>query len=372
MRFLDNFSAGTRGATSAEYFLKAGYAVIFLHRTHSLRPFSRHYSHSLNPFLDLLEIASSSSPNATDGSEIRVQSEQALKLMPVLRAYNRAHEEGELLGIEFQTVNDYLWLLRNVGQEMQPLQRRGMFYLAAAVSDFFLPEDRVVSFFSPAEDDFESKLTPGRAQDPEQEGLALARDGPGAKGAQTARAGVDAGGLHRVVQGERAALRVRCQADVQLETDQNLLVPKAKAALSRYGHQLVIGNELHKRKHEVVFIERVTRAKSLGNPTIMGAETPPLRSTHPSSAALSALSTADAATATGAASGEPGPAQEREEFRETWLYLDKLAKGRTPGPDEFEPEIEEYIIAELVRRHQDWVNDAGPLKSKLLDLAKSQ
>lgn len=148
MRFLDNFSAGTRGATSAEYFLKNGYAVIFLHRTHSLRPFSRHYSHSLNPFLDLLEIAPSSSPNAADGSEIRVQSEQALKLLPVLRAYNKAHEEGALLGIEFQTVNDYLWLLRNVGQEMQPLQRRGMFYLAAAVSDFFLPEDRVVGFSS--------------------------------------------------------------------------------------------------------------------------------------------------------------------------------------------------------------------------------
>src|SRR6266536_3359112 len=32
VRFIDNFSAGTRGATSAEYFLQAGYAVIFLHR----------------------------------------------------------------------------------------------------------------------------------------------------------------------------------------------------------------------------------------------------------------------------------------------------------------------------------------------------
>src|ERR1700691_1660611 len=83
VRFLDNFSAGTccvskmdpilsirlryeltmtlqmsgtRGATSAEYFLKAGYAVIFMHRQFSLQPFSRHYSHSTNPFLDFLEI----------------------------------------------------------------------------------------------------------------------------------------------------------------------------------------------------------------------------------------------------------------------------------------------------------------------------
>lgn len=30
VRYIDNFSAGTRGATSAEYFLQNGYAVIFL------------------------------------------------------------------------------------------------------------------------------------------------------------------------------------------------------------------------------------------------------------------------------------------------------------------------------------------------------
>ena len=32
VRFIDNFSAGTRGSASAEYFLGAGYQVIFLHR----------------------------------------------------------------------------------------------------------------------------------------------------------------------------------------------------------------------------------------------------------------------------------------------------------------------------------------------------
>lgn len=36
VRFIDNFSAGTRGSTSAEYFLQSGYAVIFLHRQFSL------------------------------------------------------------------------------------------------------------------------------------------------------------------------------------------------------------------------------------------------------------------------------------------------------------------------------------------------
>ncbi len=58
VRFLDNFSAGTRGATSAEYFIEAGYAVIFLHRQFSLEPYTRHYTHSKNCFLDLLEFKS--------------------------------------------------------------------------------------------------------------------------------------------------------------------------------------------------------------------------------------------------------------------------------------------------------------------------
>ena len=37
---LENFSTGTRGARSAEYFIKAGYPVIFFHRTGSICPFA--------------------------------------------------------------------------------------------------------------------------------------------------------------------------------------------------------------------------------------------------------------------------------------------------------------------------------------------
>lgn len=122
--------------------------MIFLHRLHSLRPFSRHYSHSLNPFLDLLTIlppSSSSSSNGSTQPQIVVPSPQSAKLLPILQAYHKTQEEGTLLSVDFQTVNEYLWLLRAVTGVMAPLGRRGMFYLAAAVSDFFLPEERVVS-----------------------------------------------------------------------------------------------------------------------------------------------------------------------------------------------------------------------------------
>lgn len=55
VRFLDNFSAGTRGSLSAEYFISQGYAVIFLHRAFSLEPYTRNYTHSKNCFLDMVQ-----------------------------------------------------------------------------------------------------------------------------------------------------------------------------------------------------------------------------------------------------------------------------------------------------------------------------
>lgn len=54
MRFVDNFSAGTRGAASAEYFFEHDYSVIFLHRQKSLEPFVRHFNGQR--FFDMLEI----------------------------------------------------------------------------------------------------------------------------------------------------------------------------------------------------------------------------------------------------------------------------------------------------------------------------
>lgn len=54
VRFVDNFSAGTRGAASAEYFLEHGYTVIFMHRLKSLEPFTRHFSGQ--KFMDMLEL----------------------------------------------------------------------------------------------------------------------------------------------------------------------------------------------------------------------------------------------------------------------------------------------------------------------------
>ena len=135
---------GTRGATSAEYFLKAGYAVIFMHRQFSLQPFSRHYSHSTHPFLDFLDINEPSGSSAPTSGDITVRPEERAQLLEVLSTYKAVQRAGTLLTLTFVTVNDYLWLLRAVSQEMGVLGRNCLYYLAAAVSDFFLPRQKMV------------------------------------------------------------------------------------------------------------------------------------------------------------------------------------------------------------------------------------
>lgn len=135
VRFIDNFSAGTRGATSAEYFLEAGYAVIFLHRQFSLLPYSRHYSHATDCFLDFLT-------EGQDGTVV-AKPEFEPKMLSVLRKYHSARSQNLLLTVPFVTIGDYLHELRAIARLMQPLGPDGLLYLAAAASDFFLPQDRM-------------------------------------------------------------------------------------------------------------------------------------------------------------------------------------------------------------------------------------
>lgn len=49
-----------------------------------------------------------------------------------------------LLYIHFYTVADYLYLLQRLGQLLNGIGPRAILYLAAAVSDFYLPEAHLV------------------------------------------------------------------------------------------------------------------------------------------------------------------------------------------------------------------------------------
>ena len=96
-----------------------------------------------------------------------------------------------------------------------------------------------------------------------------------------------------------------------METDSDLLLPKARQALERYGHQVVIGNDLHRRKFEVVFVSK--RLLPSQQPTV-----------NPS-----------------------------DSFVEYWLRID--IPEANPGVHV--KEIEEDIVLELVTRHADWIKN---------------
>ncbi|QKX63822.1 uncharacterized protein TRUGW13939_10993 [Talaromyces rugulosus] len=251
VRFIDNFSAGTRGAASAERFLENGYAVIFLHRQFSLLPYSRHYSHSTNCFLDFLDESPSSS--------IVVRDEYQNAMRDVLRKYRTAKQNNMLLILPFTTVTEYIFELRALANIMKPLGANALFYLAAAVSDFFIPRDRMAEHkiqSSEIPSDVSNNNNPLNEQSSSSSDEVYTGYNDPQPSTKSKKLIIDLDPvpkfLHRLVDGW--APQGSMIVSFKLETDPNLLVYKARTSLQRYAHHLVIGNLLSTRKWEVVFV----------------------------------------------------------------------------------------------------------------------
>ena len=120
VRYIENFSTGKRGALSAEYFLLNGYAVIFLHRNTSLKPFTHHISMEEVLF-----------PNKN--------TEAKLSAVKKLTSQYR----DELFCVPFDTVDSYLDQLYFIVEKLDCFGANSIVYLAAAVSDYYIPEDKL-------------------------------------------------------------------------------------------------------------------------------------------------------------------------------------------------------------------------------------
>ena len=209
VRYIDNFSAGTRGSASTEYFLKSNYAVIFLYRGTSLKPFSRHFSAG---FLDMLKEDSNGAVVVKDGHQDKVKR--------LLAFHDKVRSENRILAIPYTSLSDYLWYLKTVAVRLDTCGPRAMLYLAAAVSDFYIPSGSIPKHkiqSSQGAPKIELELVPKM--------------------------------LHPLVKHwlKSGALVV----SFKLETDPEILIDKAKKALNTYGHHLVIANLLHNRKQIV-------------------------------------------------------------------------------------------------------------------------
>ena len=219
VRYIDNFSVGTRGSTSAEYFLEHGYAVIFLHRRGSLEPFKRKIDR-LN-ILDILQFG--------EGERINVKTEHVDAVKSVLEKHQKVKSEDRLCSVAFSSLADYLYLLKACAASLAPMKRHAMFYLAAAVSDFYvptedMPEHKIQSSNGPLQ--ISLQLVPKMLQPLVSEWAPDAYI-----------------------------------VSFKLETDETLLVEKSRKALERYKHQIVVANQLETRKEKVMLITREDEEK---------------------------------------------------------------------------------------------------------------
>lgn len=236
VRFVDNFSAGGRGSASAECFLEQGYAVIFMFRNKSLEPFTRHFSG--RQFLDMLDI------NEDDeNSSISVHPDAVDVLLPILQSYKQAQETDRLLYVNFTSVSDYLWLLVSLRCEVQdalfnsllqqraaceclaPFEKRAVLYLAAAVSDFYVPQEEM------PQHKIQSNISPKISLQLVPKILKPLVSSWVTKG---------------------------FVVSFKLETDESLLISKSRDALAKYDHNLVIANMLESRRKQVVLVTPTT------------------------------------------------------------------------------------------------------------------
>jgi len=164
--------------------------------------------------------------STTDGSIVLTSHEEHTKqcIIDELWCYNCAMTKQRLFSLEFTSIEEYLTLLEFAAKELNRFGSNVCFYLAAAVSDFYIPDDLM------AQHKIQSS-----------EGLHLdLQQVPKLLGKLTTE----------------WAPMAYC-VSFKLETDSNQLVSKATGAIQKYKVHLVVANLLQTRFDECKIIYAV-------------------------------------------------------------------------------------------------------------------
>ncbi|PHU00925.1 Phosphopantothenate--cysteine ligase 2 [Capsicum chinense] len=260
VRYIDNFSSGHRGSASTEYFLKAGYSVIFLYRRGTCQPFCR--SLPEDPLLECF--------TSTDDSNIQVDPSYAEVVKRAITENRSAVSRGFLLKLPFTTIFEYLQILQLIAVSLRSLGLSAMFYLAAAVSDFYVPWESMStsvnfchssfcfrpSFVSLPKNDRNTTMTSApKSQASYGRTIHKIQSGSGPLDMRLAQVPK----MLYVLRNEWAPLAF-C-ISFKLETDTDILLGKADMALKKYKMHMVVANELSTRKEEVIVVteqEKIT------------------------------------------------------------------------------------------------------------------
>jgi phosphopantothenoylcysteine synthetase/decarboxylase len=285
VRCLENFSTGTRGAISVEEFLKRGYAVIHLWRSGSASPYGRLLSqgmgiaapnqgitmaslgklfatgdleedqedqlvqsvlddaHKNDQWLSDASLATDPSKGTastgvetpkTSNSKRKTRDESGTSIQLHRRVANSnnlrialierqaALEEGRILTVPFRSVEEYLAKLQLSAKALRDNQALVIFFLAAAVSDFYIPPSQRSEHKIQSGEISNGGLTLTLSPVPKVIGLIRSSWSPDA-----------------------------FVCSFKLETDKDILRKKAEAAVEKYGCHMVIGNLLETRHSKV-------------------------------------------------------------------------------------------------------------------------
>ncbi|KAH9096046.1 hypothetical protein Ae201684P_010249 [Aphanomyces euteiches] len=170
-----------------------------------------------------------------DGKNIEIASNDRVnhaRCVDALKSYKQAKQLFAMHTIPFVSVNDYFYALKYIATAVQPLKERAVFYLAAAVSDFFIPDNELVEHKIQSHASVGQGLTLSLKNVPKLLGLLRYEWAPDA-----------------------------FYVSFKLETDEAILKQKAASSIASYGMHLVVANELKTRFHQVWLITE--KAQSL-------------------------------------------------------------------------------------------------------------
>ena len=329
VRFLDNFSTGTRGAYAVEELCNRGYAVIHLKREGSVSPFGRVLSNELkcgrggmtfDTFGALFdcsthgagdedgiadsfglqdidehlvyekETTKSNNSNKSDdpwmynehntANQQSTYSQRRAKhqnhrgeltinpqianssiLQSTLRKYKHVKQLGLLLTINFRTVDDYLHKLQVCSEAINVCGSLALVYLAAAVSDFYIPEEkRVLHKIQSRDYGIKSQASSSIVSTSSFGGESSSSDARETNTMQIQSDNTLTLKLYPVPK-VIPALRTKWCPNAfvitfKLETDSSILQQKSVLAMERNDVHMVIGNELSTRYEKVFILSR--------------------------------------------------------------------------------------------------------------------
>jgi phosphopantothenate-cysteine ligase len=164
---------------------------------------------------------------------ISINTENPLEIAEIakdIRFHQEMVQSNRIFSIPFESVVDYLEVLEYISKQVNALGERVMFYLAAAVSDFYIPMAKMV----------EHKIQSSSGNllldlDPVPKMLSVLRKDWAPKS---------------------------FIVSFKLETDEELVIHKAKRAIINYNVDVVIANQLHTRRDVVHLVSSADRSLS--------------------------------------------------------------------------------------------------------------